>query len=334
MRWLFMFVLVLQACGSESSEGSPEDAGPSRDEGPIYLSCVGLPATCGASGTDDCCHDLAVPGGSFLRSYDLAGDQHSGTPAHPATVSSFHLDKYEVTVGRFRAFVAAGMGTQASPPASGAGQHARIAGSGWNPGWNAQLPATSEALRAALKCEANLQTFTDAPGPNDQRPVNCVSWYEAMAFCIWDGGRLPTEAEWNYAATGGDQQRAYPWSTPAGSLALDREHASYWLTDGPGCTANGDPDCALTDIVPVGTLPAGDGRWGHSDLAGNVYEWALDFMGEYPETCNDCANFVGSAHRELRGGSFAANPELIRAGRRIGIAPAERNELAGIRCAR
>ena len=112
---------------------------PSIDGAPPlqFLSCAELPATCGATGSDSCCNSLEVPAGSYDRSYDLAGDGNSGTKSSPAAVSRFRLDKYEVTVGRFRTFVNAGMGTQASPPVPGAGAHAKISGSGWDASWDA-----------------------------------------------------------------------------------------------------------------------------------------------------------------------------------------------------
>jgi formylglycine-generating enzyme required for sulfatase activity len=250
----------------------------------------------------------------------------------PATVSTFRLDKYEVTVGRFRAFVQAGMGTQAAPPQAKAGAHASIAGSGWDPSWNPKLVADPQALIAAVKCNATAQTWTDTSGGNEDRPMNCLTWYEAMAFCAWDGGYLPTEAEWNCAATGGDQQRAYPWSNPPGSLTVDGSRASYF--DGTNCVGDGMAGCALTDLVPVGTKPDGDGRWGQSDLGGNVAEWMLDWLSPYPTPCADCASLTAAADRVTRGGSFGLSAFFMRTIDRRPTAPMDRSPGIGIRCAR
>src|SRR5437868_823364 len=68
---------------------------------PPATSCIALPYTCGANGNDNCCHSLEVIGGTYYRSYDVAGDPESGDMKFPAIVSNFYLDKYEVTVGRF-----------------------------------------------------------------------------------------------------------------------------------------------------------------------------------------------------------------------------------------
>ena len=255
----------------------------------------------------------------YYRSYDKAGDGSSGNTSYPATVSTFRLDKYEVTVGRFRAFVNAGKGTQASPPVSGAGAHAAIAGSGWNMSWNTSLTADKAALIAAVKCSASYQTWTDTPGANEARPMNCITWYEAMAFCIWDGGYLPTEAEWNYAATGGSEQRAYPWSSPAGSPSIDATRANYSPSSG---------------TTPAGAKSAGDGRWGQSDLAGNVLEWTLDWNDTYVTPCADCALVGSGTDRVFRGGCFLDGAPGLRAGRRDYITPALRHYITGVRCAR
>lgn len=344
--WLLSIACAvgLVACGSVRSEIGNHDAGldsPLMDGAdsdaaaplPQFLSCVGLAATCGAGGNDSCCNSPEVPSGSYDRSYDLAGDSNSGNANFPATISEFRLDRYEVTVGRFRAFVNAGMGTQASPPVTGVGSHASIDGSGWDVSWNAKLATDTPALVAAIKCDSTYQTWTDVPAANEHRPMNCITWYEAMAFCAWDGGYLATEAEWNYAATGGDQQRAYPWSNPAGSLTpLDGSHASYF--DGTNCIGDGVAGCGVTDLVAVGTKPLGDSRWGQSDLAGNVFEWTLDWYATYTSACTNCADLTATPYRVIRGGSFVSIVTSMRAGYRGNAGPSDRDYNVGVRCAR
>ena len=297
---------------------------------PPSASCVALPYTCGALGNDSCCNSPVVPGGTYFRSYDLAGDGSSGDKTNPATVSTFRLDKYEVTVGRFRAFVAAHLGTQANPPTAGAVTHANIPGSGWEASWDTNLAADTATLVASFKCDPTFSTWTDVPGPNENRPMNCINWYEAMAFCAWDGGFLPTEAEWNYAATGGDQQRAYPWSSSSAPLVIDGSHASY--NDGTNCVGDGFPGCALTDLVEVGTKLAGDGRWGQSDLAGNVLEWVLDTPSTYVNPCTNCADLIPDTSRVVRGGGLFEYAQNARTGQRLATFGPNRD--GGVRCAR
>ena len=190
------------------------------------------------------------------------------------------------------------------------------------------------ALVAAVKCDSTYQTWTDTPAANEHRPMNCITWFEAMAFCAWDGGYLPTEAEWNYAATGGDQQRAYPWSSPASSVGIDDMHASYYVDSTKQCFGDGVNGCAVTDLVAVGTKPAGDGRWGQSDLAGNVWEWTLDGYGGYVNPCPDCANLTQASYRVIRGGGFNKFATDLRAGYRGNDIPADRDSSIGVRCAR
>jgi formylglycine-generating enzyme required for sulfatase activity len=279
-------------------------------------SCRALAPTCGPQGDRSCCESQAVPGGTFRRSYD--GVTLTDASVSEATVGAFRLDTYLVTVGRFRTFVDAGQGTQAVPPAPGAGAHAQIAGSGWDPAWDVSLIGAG-GLPAALACGG--ESWTAAPGANESLPINCVSWFEAFAFCAWDGGFLPTEAEWNFAAAGGDEQRVYPWSSPPASTAIDDGDAVYC---GHACA-----------LAPVGSRsPAGDGRWGQADLAGSVWEWNLDWQQDYGEPCVDCAAVGDGTYRIARGGGFKSPPETLLAGARSWGTPAERDSFFGFRCAR
>ena len=282
-------------------------------------SCKGLAAICGPSGNDDCCKSLLVSGGTFYRSYD--GIDYTDK-SHPATVSDFYLDKYEVTVGRFRMFVNAGMGTQKSPPGDGAGAHPKIAGSGWSSTWNTKLAGNPEALKTAQKCFAAYQTWTDTPGGNESKPQNCLDWYTAFAFCAWDGGRLATEAEWNYAASGGSEQRYYPWSSPPSSTTIDDSYAVYC---GGTCTS----------LQTVGSKsPKGDGRWGQSDLGGNAWEWTLDWNpSPFPMPCHDCAVMNVGSFRNFRSGAFDDIGATLRSSTRHVYFPEYRG-IIGVRCAR
>lgn len=298
-------------------------------------SCAGLAATCGPAASESCCAAAAVPGGDFFRGCDLAEDSIYKDSDHPATVSAFVLDRYEVTVGRFRQFVTAGKGTQSGPPGSGTGSHPALPGSGWDSAWNGKLAASAAALTTDVQCDPKYQTWTDGPGANDNRPMNCVTWYEALAFCIWDGGYLPTEAEWNFAAAGGSGQRAYPWSDPASSTLIDCGHANYQISASPimYCT-NGST--GGTTLVGADS-PAGDGPWGHADLAGNVFEWTLDLFTAYPVPCMDCAalNAPAATERVLRGGGFFnEDVAVLRAGYRLMHGPGVRSASYGVRCAR
>lgn len=266
--------------------------------------------TCGVDGTS-CCESAPVPGGTFNRMND---------EAYPATVSPYDLDLYEVTVGRFRAFVEAGKGTFNDPPLVGSGAHPKIPGSGWQSSWDGFLHRTTESLRDSFAAIAELGSWTDAPGPNENKPIIFVTWLQAFAFCAWDGGRLPTYAEWSFAAVGGDEQRMYPWSDPPTSSKISLSHASYECGFTPpsrscqGWTCSIDTDggaCDLTDcharggecvcegcepgkdLAPVGTLVEGAGRYGQFELAGNAAELLLDVIkaGTDPlmMPCVDCA---------------------------------------------
>jgi sulfatase modifying factor 1 len=92
--------------------------------------------------------------------------------SYPATVSDFRLDKFEITVGRFRKFVAA---YSQGMIASGAGKNPNNSNDpGWNTTWNASLPATAAALQIAVACNSSAQTWTLSAGTNENKPMNCI----------------------------------------------------------------------------------------------------------------------------------------------------------------
>ncbi len=322
-------------CSSPAAEASAATATTASMTGP------GL-NDCGPTSNEICAVSLLVTGGTFNRGTDTA---------NPATISDFRLDKYEVTVGRFRKFVDAWVAGWR--PTAGSGKHTHLnsgsgladAAGGYEPGWDATWasypgagsaggsvpsgtsPTTVAGWTTALSCQPGYPTWTSAAGANEKRPQTCLSWYDLHAFCIWDGGFLPSEAEWEYAAAGGAEERTYPWgnTVPGANTSL----SVY------GCYYNGTGSCTgVTDIATVGSVPAGNGKWGQSDIAGNVFEWNLDGYRSFAAKCNNCANAPASPHRVLRGGSFDSNASYLRAADRDYNNPAYRYLNNGGRCAR
>ncbi len=269
------------------------------------------------------CETLLVEGGSFARGYDGA---YGLDDTRVATVSDFYLDKYEVTVGRFRAFLGAGWSTQDNAPPAGAGAHPKISDSGWKASWSLQLPADTAAAVTARACDAASPYRADMG--LELYPIACVNWYEAFAFCAWDGGRLPTEAEWHYAGSGGSEQRVYPWSDPPNSAQILDVDAVYNLNVTSCCSD-------VPRFLGVGSKPAGIGKWGHLDMGGNLTEWVLDWYGDdYPSPCDDCANLANPGQRVVKGGAWNESAAEVANVSRVQQVPGTRDLRTGFRCAR
>ena len=297
----------------------------------------------GGRGNESCCTSLPVTGGTYYRTYTNLGSGPT-SEADPATVSGFRLDRYLVTVGRFLQYLNYLTSSSGAPPADGTGIHTHLNGgqglsnsanpgtyeTGWDgANFNAYVPTGPAS--ASFWSEAFPGTmWTSAAAPLVSLPINDVNWYQAYAFCIWDGGFLPSEAEWEYAAAGGSQQREYPWgSTDPGTM---NEYAIY------GCYYPGSGECtdlsAVAHLAPVGTAVLGAGDWGQLDLAGEVWEWTLDSAADYVDPCTDCAYLSPMGGTEIRGGDFAPGTGLLYPATRGGAYSGVPQNGIGFRCAR
>ncbi|HEY6509984.1 MAG TPA: formylglycine-generating enzyme family protein [Vicinamibacterales bacterium] len=179
-----------------------------------------------------------------------------------------------------------------------------------------------------------------APGffQEDDHPVVQVSWDDAVAYCAWAGGRLPTEAEWEYAARGGVEGARFVWGdsadgvrVPQGANVADdsaRPHFSWWVVfpnyrDGYPWTA------------PVGSFAAN--AFGLFDMAGNVWEWTADWYAPTAYASSSTVDPVGPSpgrSRVARGSSWGDEPLVLRVSERSHMAPEQRSYFHGLRCAR
>ncbi|MGA3025730.1 MAG: SUMF1/EgtB/PvdO family nonheme iron enzyme [Bryobacteraceae bacterium] len=224
------------------------------------------------------------PGG---RNYDEEAYPDE-SPVHPVEVPAFLLGRYPVTVFEYERFVAAG-------------------------GYRDKQPWTAGGLGRSTE---PLDWRRQLAYPN--RPVVGVSWYEAAAYCKWDRGRLPTEAEWECAARCGRDGVRYPW----GNEDPDEHRANF--AGGPG------------HLTPVGLYPGGATPTGIQDLAGNVWEWVQDWwVDEYSGT--EARNPKGPEQgnvRVLRGGAWGGNARFLRVSDRSRNVPEGRYVDLGFRCVR
>ncbi|HEX3696040.1 MAG TPA: formylglycine-generating enzyme family protein [Polyangia bacterium] len=315
------------------------------DEGPASCSVPGEGlSNCGPN-QESCCKSLPVVGGTYNRTFTVMAGQPMGL-ADPATLSTFRLDKYEVTVGRFRRFVSAWNNGAGFTPPAGSGKHTHLNGglglanggaggsneSGWIASDDNRIAPTDDNLGS---CQA-YATWTPSPSSQEKLPINCVNWWEAYAFCIWDGGFLPSEAEWKYAAAGGNRQLQFPWgSTDPGT---ENQYAIYGCCYPAGAGSCTDAWCTgAGNIAPVGTASLGAGLWGQMDLAGSFWEWNLDFYPDdtaFVDPCTDCAYLTATSTRMVKVGNFSEGPYYLPVWIRYDYDPSNREIYLGFRCAR
>jgi formylglycine-generating enzyme required for sulfatase activity len=213
-------------------------------------------------------------------------------PAHRVALDSFWLDRTEVANGQYARCVAVGACT---PPVEG-GSYTR---------------SSYYGNRAY-----------------DDYPVVWVTQQQAADYCAWAGARLPTEAEWEYAARG-PAGHLFPWGD-----TFDGRQLNYCDAN---CTAGpNDPtvDDGYADTAPVGRFPAGSSWCGAWDMAGNVREWVADWYGTYPAARQE--NPPGPATGEARiprGGSWLDTPDDVRSTNCGANAPDYAEHKVGFRCA-
>jgi formylglycine-generating enzyme len=239
--------------------------------------CVAPQRSCRPTTTSGC-GMVMVPGGTFTMG-DTGAE--SASPVQPGqTVSPFLIDRYEVTVARFRRFWNAGHPAVPSGAVSYPG----------NPAFLYAGTVQEPALRPSC-------TWSTVAGSYENHPIDCLNWATSQAFCVWDGGRLPTEAEWEFAARGTDG-RPFPWGTRADlpvCTSSPRTRASSCAEDDP---------LFLSDASP----------WGVLHMAGNVQEFCADWYAVYGSSCwrgmsasNPICSDNSIGEPVVRGGSWTSS---------------------------
>ena len=235
-----------------------------------------------------------IPAGTFQMGSEDGYDREK--PVHTVSVNEFYMDVYEVTNAQFKKFIDA------------------------KPEWGQDRIPSQYHHGHYL----SLWNGDDYPSGKGDHPVVYVSWYAAMAYAQWAGKRLPTEAEWEYAARGGLEGKKYPWGD-----SIDESKANY--------------DYGDTKVVGS-YAPNGYGLY---DMAGNVWEWCLDeydsdfyaqgvrdnpIAGEtISKVIEDFPNV--KENRVVRGGSWLGSPNSLRVAGRNGSGPTSASSNVGFRCA-
>ncbi len=236
------------------------------------------------------------------------------TPNHKVFLDGYWLGKHEVTVKQFQKFVQdSGYKTQAEKE-DGA---YTWTGKKWEK-------------------RANINWKTPGFSQDENNPVVCISWHDAVEYCRWlskDKGlkfNLPTEAQWEKASRGADS-RKYPWGSHD-PFYKDQWYGNYAAND--SWEKRGEDGYEYT--APVGSYPAGASPYGLLDMAGNVWEWCSDwYKSDYYKdspTENPKGPSSGS-DRVLRGGSWDSDAGYVRCACRTGLDPANRGDFVGFRLA-
>lgn len=298
-------------CRSESDQEGPI-ARPSpalQGGGPSGLEIYQEPAT----GMEF----VRVKGGCYQMGDTLGDGNPNEIPVHEVCVDDFYLGLYEVTVGQFRQFV----------DATGYRTEAERGDGAWH-----------VSDQGELKKEPHINWKNPGFPQTDRHPVVCVSWNDAQAFLDWlsqESGkafRLPTEAEWEYAARSGGKNYEYSWGNgdPSGNIADEsakREFpwASIWWRG---------YDDGYVYAAPVGSFSPNE--LGLFDMTGNVWEWCQDRYGKDYYASSPKNNPTGPDSGVLRigrGGSWYSVPRNVRTAYRFRGWPSERLDGNGFRVA-
>jgi iron(II)-dependent oxidoreductase len=264
--------------------------------------------------------DVEIPGGNFLlgaaRDTPFVFDNEKW--AYHVSIAPFAIARTKVTSGEFLRFV--------EDEGYSRSEFWSESGWSWRTSHNARRPAYwVRGADGQWQCRAY-----DRLGPLAlELPVIHVNWYEADAYCRWVGRRLPTEAEWEMAASaqpgkeGGisNEKRRYPW----GNTPPDRERAHL--------------DGRSAGCIPVTALPAGDSAFGCRQMLGNAWEWTASDFEPFPRFSPDpykeySQPWFGATHKVLRGGAFATRSRLVHNTYRNFFTPERRDILAGFRTCR
>jgi formylglycine-generating enzyme required for sulfatase activity len=255
-----------------------------------------------------------IAGGRFFMGSD--DDLPMEGPSHNVTLSPYCIDTFEVTTGDYR-------------DCSDRGECKRASTANLWSGISADDHAKYDPL-------CNIRD----PETKRNHPINCVDWEMAAIYCKSHDKRLPTEAEWEFAARGPDG-RKYPWGDEAPSAtflnACGKECVDWAKRNKvPDVSAMFSADDGWATTAPVGSFPKGASRYGLQDVAGNVWEWTSDFFGNYTkEELSDPRGPETGEERVIRGGGWnGAYASWVRPTFRYKDAPQKRSHGIGFRCAR